>query len=128
MEIRPYDPTTDEGPLMALIAAEGWPYADEGQAELYSQSLARSITFVAVEGDVLCGYSRSLEDYGLYVYVCDLLVAAAYRGRSLGRQLMECIYTAYPRHTVYVMSDVDGYYEKQAYTRVGSVFQVPDSR
>jgi len=114
---------------MALIAAEeGWTYADEDQAAVYRRSLAKSITYVTAEGDVLCGYSRSLEDFGLYVYVCDLLVAPAYQGRNLGRRLMECIYEAYPRHTVYVMSDEDGYYQKQAYARVGSVFQVPDTR
>jgi hypothetical protein len=40
---------------------------------------------------------------------------------------MECIYQDYPNHTVYVMSDVDGYYQKQGYIREGSIFEVINS-
>ena len=41
------------------------------------------------------------------------------------RKLMECICKDYPNHVVYVMSDVDGYYEKVDYKRIGSIFKVP---
>ncbi|NCA77080.1 MAG: hypothetical protein EOM90_12175 [Alphaproteobacteria bacterium] len=37
----------------------------------------------------------------------------------------ECIYEDYPNQVVYVMSDVDGYYEKIDYKRIGSIFEVP---
>ncbi len=47
-----------------------------------------------------------------------------YRGRSLGRRLMERIYDDYPNQIVYVMSDVDEYYKKKGYRREGSVFEV----
>lgn len=78
-------------------------------------ALETSITYVAYQEDVLCGYSRSLNDFGEYIYVCDLLVMQAYRGKETGRKLMECIYRDYPDQVVYVMSDVDGYYEKVHY-------------
>jgi len=48
----------------------------------------------------------------------------AYRGKEIGRKLMECIYKDYPNQVVYVMSDVDGYYEKVDYKRIGSIFEV----
>lgn len=38
---------------------------------------------------MLCGYSRSLDDFGEYIYVCDFLVMPAYRGKGIGRKLME---------------------------------------
>ena len=37
---------------------------------------------------------------------------------------MECIYTDYPNHIVYVMSDVDEYYKKLGFKREGSIYQV----
>jgi len=41
---------------------------------------------------------------------------------------MECIYKDHPDKIVYVMSDVDEYYEKQGYRKEGSVFEVLKNR
>lgn len=126
MQIRKYNKMTDESRLMKMIDdEEGWDYANETLAEKYKVSLETSITYVACQDDILCGYSRSLNDFGEYIYVCDLLVMPAYRGKEIGRKLMECIYKDYPDQVVYVMSDVDGYYEKVGYKRIGSIFEVP---
>lgn len=126
MHIRKYNKITDESKLMKMIEnEEGWDYADENLAEKYKAALETSITYVAFQEDILCGYSRSLNDFGEYIYVCDLLVMLAYRGKEIGRKLMECLYKDYPKQVVYVMSDVDGYYEKVDYKRIGSIFEVP---
>ena len=127
MEIRRYKKADDEDKLMKLLESEGeeWCcYSAENVSKRYMAALDNSITYVAYEGDVLCGYSRSIDDCGFYVYVCDLLVMPKYRGRSIGRKLMECIYTDYPNRIVYVMSDVDEYYKKQGYQREGSIYEV----
>ena len=128
MDIRAYIKAKDEKKLMDMIQnEEGWTYADENTSEKYKLALEHSLTYVAYEGDVLCGYSRSIDDCGFYIYVCDLLVMPSHRGRDIGRKLMECIYSDFPNHVVYVMSDVDKYYEKQGYKREGSIFIVPTS-
>lgn len=126
MQIRKYNRIDDEGKLMKMIdAEEGWDYTNETLAEKYKVALETSITYVAYQGDDLCGYSRSLNDFGEYIYVCDLLVKPAYRGKEIGRKLMECIYKDFPNQVVYVMSDEDGYYDKVNYKRIGSIFEVP---
>ena len=126
MQIRKYNKISDESKLMKMIdEEEGWDYANETLAEKYKVALETSVTYVAYQDDILCGYSRSLNDFGEYIYVCDLLVMPAYRGKEIGRKLMECIYKDYPNQVVYVMSDVDGYYEKVDYKRIGSIFEVP---
>ena len=127
MRIRAYNKDEDEDKLMKMIEAEGkeWAcYSDDSVSGRYRLALDNSITYVAYEGDSLCGYSRSIDDCGFYVYICDLLVKPMYRRRKIGRKLMECIYTDYPNHIVYVMSDVDEYYKKQGYKREGSVYEV----
>lgn len=127
MIIRKYNKQLDESSLMKMIEDEdGWDYANPDWSEKYKAALEKSITYVAIVGDTLCGYSRSLDDCGFYVYVCDLLVKPDFRGQHLGKQLMECIYADYPNHVVYVMSDVDDYYSKVGYNRVGSVYEVID--
>ena len=112
---------------MQIIADEGkeWScYSAGAAAKKYCAALKASITYVAYEGDILCGYSRSINDCGFYIYVCDLLVMPQYRGRNIGRKLMECIYKDYPDTVVYVMSDADKYYQKLGYLREGSIFEV----
>lgn len=124
--IRKYNKLTDEVQLMQMIREEdGWDYADESMADKYRKALDSSVTYVAFQGGVLCGYSRSLDDCGFYIYVCDLLVRPDFRGKDIGRKLMECLYQDYPNQVVYVMSDVDDYYEKVDYKRIGSIFEVP---
>ena len=127
MKIRAYNKLKDEDKLMILIEAEGkeWAgYSDESVSDKYRLALENSITYVAYEGDYLCGYSRSINDCGFYLYICDLLVMPKCRGRMIGRKLMECLYTDYPNHMVYVMSDVDAYYKKQGYKLEGSLYEV----
>ena len=94
-------------------------------SEKYKIALEKSITYVAFQSNNLCGFSRSLDDCGLYIYVCDLLVISKYRGKGIGKKLMECIYHDYPDSTVYVMSDINEYYKKINYKNEGSIFEVP---
>lgn len=127
MEIRKYDKAKDEEKLMKLIENEGLEWAcywADDYSEKYRAALEKSITYVAYEEDVLCGYSRSLDDCGFYIYVCDLLVRPDHRGKNIGRRLMECIYKDYPDQIVFVMSDVDEYYKKIGYRREGSIYEV----
>ena len=123
--IIPYDKKRDEKALMKMIEnEEGWDYANEDRSETYKNALEKCISYVAYEGDILCGYSRSVYDNSFYIYVCDLLVKSPYRGQETGKKLMECIVRDYPELTVYVMSDVDIYYEKLGYKKEGSIFEI----
>jgi GNAT superfamily N-acetyltransferase len=126
MQIRRYT-KEDEDALMRMIEAEGheWGcYYAADVAEKYKDLLANSITYVAYEDGILCGYSRSIRDGDFYIYICDLLVTKSFRGQNIGRKLMECVCKDYPQQTVFVMSDVDEYYKKQGYRREGSIFEV----
>lgn len=126
VNIRPYNKEMDESNVMGIILnEEGWDYANEEMREKYALALEKSITFVAYSENELCGYCRSLNDFGMYIWVCDLLVAQLHRGQNIGRQLMECLYDRFPDSVVYVMSGADKFYEKIGYSRKGSVFLVP---
>ncbi len=117
----------DQARLFDLIIEEGEEWIDyhgEQGRDKYTRALEASIVYVAYDGDVLCGYARCREDAGFGLYVYDLLVKRSYRGRQLGKKLVTQAAADYAGQPVYVMSDVDPYYEKQGYQRVGSIFEV----
>jgi hypothetical protein len=58
-------------------------------------------------------------DGGFYVY--DLLVRQDHRGQGFGKQLIDHVRLFY--EPVYVMSDVDRYYEKIGMSKIGSIFE-----
>lgn len=125
MTIKRYE-KQDEAALFALIENEGEAWADyhSRHKAQYKRALQSSVTYVAYEGDALCGYCRCRDDDGFGLYVYDLLVDRACRGKQIGRALMSRVCADSPGEAVYVMSDVDGYYEKLGYEREGSVFSV----
>lgn len=126
MEIRAYS-KIDDVQLFDMMKEEGaeWEcYYKTAMSEKYKQALSSSITYVAYEGTNLCGFVRCRDDNGFGIYIYDLLVRKSHRGHNIGRKLIDFVCKEYPEDTVYVMSDVDQYYEKQGYRREGSIFEV----
>lgn len=126
MEIRKYS-ASDAERLFDMMREEGpdWEcYFADGAADGYRQVLDCCVTYVAYEGDVLCGYVRCRDDDGFGFYIYDLLVRRNSRGRGIGRKLMEMACSNYPEGAAYVLSGADGYYEKQGYRREGSVYKI----
>lgn len=126
MEIRQYS-KADETLLFDLLIDEGDDWIDyHGPAgrSKYIKALDSSITYIACDENIVCGYARCREDNGFGVYIYDLLVRKKHRGKQIGKTLMERVFKDFPNQPIYVMSDVDPYYEKLGYRRVGSIFEV----
>ncbi|WP_249023757.1 GNAT family N-acetyltransferase [Enterococcus canis] len=124
MEIRRYI-EADQPALFQLLAGDGADWAEYSQLKKpqYMEALRHSITYVVID-EGLRGYCRCRDDDGFGIYIYDLLVEKNYRGNQAGHALMSQIKQDFPEVAVYVMSDVDPYYEKIGYTRIGSVFEV----
>ncbi|WP_265456971.1 GNAT family N-acetyltransferase [Enterococcus sp. HY326] len=125
MKIRRYQ-ETDIQELFALMTREGeeWTYNSEESAEKYELCMSRSIAFVVEIDGQINGYIRCKNDDGFGVYVLDLLVDQRFRGRQIGRQLIEQVQQLHPNDPLYITSDADGYYQKQGYQVVGTIFEV----
>ncbi|HSW56808.1 MAG TPA: GNAT family N-acetyltransferase [Dehalococcoidales bacterium] len=126
MEIRQYS-KADETLLFDLLIEEGddWIdyYGPVGRSK-YIKALESSITYIVFDENLVCGYARCREDDGFGVYIYDLLVRKTHRGKRIGKTLMERVLQDFPNQPIYVMSDVDPYYEKLGYRREGSIFEV----
>lgn len=126
MNIKRYS-KSDEELLFDLLIEEGedWRnYHGSACRSKYIRALNNSITYVACDDSMVCGYMRCREDDGFGIYVYDLLVRKSHRGRQIGKSLVKQVCQDFPGQPVYVMSDVDPYYEKLGFQRVGSVFEV----
>lgn len=117
---------SDESYLFNMLKEEeDWSdYYSPSGYEKYLKALDTSITYVVYEDDIICGFVRCREDDGFGVYIYDLLVRKSHSGKQLGRLLMEQVCIDYDNQPVYVMSDVDAYYEKLGYRKEGSIFAV----
>lgn len=124
MFIKKYE-LEDEVALFKLIEKEGTGWAEyyDTRKEHYQKALVNSITYVVYDEN-LCGYCRCRDDDGFGIYIYDLLIEKGYRGKQYGRALMQQVKYDYPEADVYVMSDVDVYYQKQGFSREGSIFAV----
>lgn len=126
MEIKKYSKAY-ESLLFDLLVDEGDEWSDYHGVtgrDKYINALESSITYIACDETLVCGYARCREDDGFGVYIYDLLVRKLYRGRKIGKTLMERVLKDFPNQPIYVMSDVDPYYEKLGYRREGSIFKV----
>ncbi|MEQ9188320.1 MAG: GNAT family N-acetyltransferase [Cryomorphaceae bacterium] len=123
IEIKKYNHSKEYHQILEILKSEGEEWKDYFGSN-YQEVLKQSITYVAYTNNELCGYSRSINDCGLYIWVIDLIVDKTYRGNSIGKRLIECLLSEYPNHDIFVMSDVDGYYEKLGYRKEGSIFKV----
>lgn len=117
----------DELLLFDLLVDEGdeWSEYHEAQRRKHTiKALETSLVYVAKDETGVCGYIRCREDNGFGIYVYDLLVRRSQRGRGIGKLLIERISDDFPAQSIYVMSDVDLYYEKLGYHKIGSIFKV----
>jgi len=127
MTIRLYNSSDDTGLYEMMLEELGeWSdyYDDKGISRQYQIALSNCIVYVAVEEETVCGFIRVRNDDGFCIIVYDLLVHKNYRGKSYGRALIDRVCTDFKETEVYVMSDEDGYYEKQGFRKIGSIFEL----
>lgn len=125
MEIAPYTAADEHELLVALKRDRDWDcFTSDDAIDHYRARLRNGVTYVGRHEGEFCGYLRALLDEGLALYVSELYVVPAWRGRALGRTLLARTTADFPRLTVYILSDEDAYYEKLGYRRIGSVFQM----
>lgn len=122
MKIQKYS-ILDNQKLFEMMVREGeeWKTYYRDKNEEYKKVLEESITYVCFENDFLCGYIRCRRDGDFGIYILDLLVDKKYRGRSIGKKLIDEILLDYPDNIIYVTSDADIYYEKQGFKKEGSI-------
>ena len=59
--------------------------------EVVARSIENSLCFGLYRQGKQVGFARVISDYATYAYIGDVFVLKSFRGRGLGKWLMECI-------------------------------------
>jgi len=79
--------------VMCLCAAEGWPsFASDAARALKALTAPGVVAVLALEANQVIGFAQALTDGVVTIYLCDIVVDAAHRGRGIGRCLVEEVF------------------------------------
>ena len=77
--------------VKALLKQTYW--ASEREEETIIKSIENSICYGVYEGDELVGFGRVVTDHSTVFWICDIIIDEDYRGKNLGKKIMEKIMT-----------------------------------
>jgi GNAT superfamily N-acetyltransferase len=66
-------------------------WAEGRPRELVERSIENSLCFGVYDGEAQAGFARVVTDYALFAWLCDVFILEDYRGRGLGKWLVESV-------------------------------------
>jgi GNAT superfamily N-acetyltransferase len=115
--------TSDRAKLDLAVIAEflASSYWAKGiPAATVEKSLESSLCFALLDGERQIGFARVISDRATIAYLGDVFVLPEYRGKGLGKWLIECV-VSHPelqglRRWILATRDAHGLYEKFGFT------------
>jgi GNAT superfamily N-acetyltransferase len=90
--------------IQRLSSAEGWPTPVVRPDEALAAWRNSWPALVALAPAEVVGFVRALSDGEVTMYVAELLVARAWRGRGIGRALLDACHLIYPHTRIDLLS------------------------
>ncbi len=114
-KIRLYD-ESDYKEIQAICKEEGWT-TFERETERAMEAFKRSHVQVAEQDGRVIGYLRCISDQMITTYVCEILIHKNWRGRSVGRSLLEACKKTFPTTRLDLLgtSTSHSYYESEGF-------------
>ncbi|MDE8564040.1 GNAT family N-acetyltransferase [Anoxybacillus rupiensis] len=72
-----------------FLAQSYW--ANQRERTTIIKSIEHSLCFSLFHGQTQIGFARVVTDGATFAYLCDVFIDEAYRGRELGKWLVECV-------------------------------------
>jgi len=80
---------SDIDAICSMLAKSYW--ASTRSRDVIKNSLKNSLCFNLFDGQRQIGIARVITDHATFAYLCDVFIEEEYRGRGLGKWLLECI-------------------------------------
>jgi GNAT superfamily N-acetyltransferase len=111
----------DRAAAHAFLTESYW--AEDIPREVVDRSIEGSLCFALLDGPRQIGFARAISDRATFAYLADVYVLDEYRGRGLGKWLVETV-LAHPdlqglRRWMLVTRDAHGLYERVGFTALG---------
>ena len=105
--------------IQRLSSAEGWPTPTARPEEALESWRNAWATLVVICAGEIVGFVRALTDGEVTMYIAELLVAPEWRGRGLGRALLDACHLLFPHTRLDLLSTeaADQFYEADGFRR-----------
>lgn len=102
--------------ILGFLSRSYW--ANKRPAELTAKSINNSVCYGIYDGDRQVGFARVVTDWATIYYLCDVFIDEEYRGKGLGKKLVEVITEEY-KEINGLLGTLDGHelYEKYGFKR-----------
>jgi GNAT superfamily N-acetyltransferase len=84
------DPAKLDPPAVQAYLTHSY-WAQAISLETVKRALHNSLCFGLYHRDTQIGLARIISDYATFAYLCDVYILESYRGKQLGKWLMECV-------------------------------------
>ena len=95
-------------------------WAENRPRDVIIKSMENSVLLSAFEGGKQVGFARIVGDGATFSWLCDVYVDPKYRGKGIGKFLMQCV-NDHPatkvRTNILATKDAHGLYEQYGYER-----------
>jgi GNAT superfamily N-acetyltransferase len=116
---------TDFPAIQRLSSLEGWPTPASRPDEALTAWKHSWPALVAVDGGAVIGFVRAITDGEITLFVAELLVEAPYRGKGIGRLLLDSCHYLFPHTRIEVLSTETSasFYARQGFRSIGAGFR-----
>lgn len=106
--------------IHAFLTESYW--ARDIPRDVVARAIENSLNFGLFEGERQVGFARAITDRAWYAYIADVFVDESYRGKGLGKLIMEAV-TSHPdlqnlRRMMLGTADAHGLYRQFGFTDV----------
>ncbi|WP_346913251.1 GNAT family N-acetyltransferase [Clostridium sp.] len=103
--------------IQVLYQKEGWMTFLKRSEDALKAWENSNITLVALDGDIIVGLIRALTDGEITTYIAEIIVDNSYRGKGIGKALLDICHNLYP-HTRLDLLSTDGadeFYQRESF-------------
>lgn len=115
--------------IVAWLQQTYWAQ-DRSRAELLA-AFQNSFCIGLYHGEQQIGFARAVTDYATFTWICDVIVDEEYRGRGLGKWLVQCL-IEHPRlqtrSQLLGTRDAHTLYERFGFQRLEMLKRVPGQK
>lgn len=111
--------------ITAMLSTSYW--ANSRSREAIAQSIAHSLCWGAYQNGVQVAFARAVTDYAIVYWLCDVIVDEEWRGRGIGKTLVEAVVTSEelaPLRGILATRDAHFLYDRFGFKRFGDRFMM----